>query len=208
MIHNALINIDVQSLIATYGTLVVIVVCGLLFAETGLLFGFFLPGDTVLFPTGLALATGVLHFPLWAACLLFAIAAWMGDQTGYWIGRKLGPAVFRRPNSRFFKHENVERAHKFFERYGSKAIILAHFVPIMRTFIPVAAGVGEMSYNRYLRYNLVGVIGWTFGVTLLGAGLGQIPFFANHVDIVTIVFLVVSFIPILTEIIRAKRAKK
>jgi membrane-associated protein len=207
-IHNALLNIDVQSWITTYGDLVIVLVCGLLFVETGLLVGFFLPCDTVLFPTGLAMSTGALHFPLIAACAIFAVAAWLGDQTGYWLGRRIGPAIFNRPNSKFFKHENVERAHAFFERYGAKAIILAHFVPIMRTFIPVAAGVGEMSYRRYLRYNAVGVIGWTFGVTLLGAGLGQIPFIAKHVEIVTVVFLVVSAIPILTEVLRARREKK
>ena len=208
MIHSALLNIDIQSWISTYGSVAIVLVCGILFAETGLLFGFFLPGDTVLFPTGLALVTGAIHFPLWAACLVFALAAWLGDQTGYWIGRKVGPAVFNRPQSKFFKHENVDRAHRFFERYGAKAIILAHFVPIMRTFIPVAAGVGEMPYRRYLRYNIVGVIGWTWGVTLLGAGLGQIPFIAKHVEIVTVAFLVISFIPIATEWIRARREKK
>ncbi len=205
MIENAVLNIDIPSLIESYGTLVIALVCGLLYAETGLLFGFFLPGDTVLFPSGLALATGVIDFPLWLACLLFSVAAWLGDQTGYWIGRKLGPAVFKRPNSKLFKHENVDRAHAFFERYGAKAIILAHFVPVMRTFIPVAAGVAEMPYRRYLRYNVVGVISWATGVTLLGAGLGQIPLLRDHVEILTVVFLVLSFIPILSEIIRSRR---
>lgn len=207
MIHNALLNIDVASLIDTYGPVFILIVCGLLFAETGLLFGFFLPGDTILFPTGLALATGGINFPLWAALLLFAGSAWLGDQTGYWLGRKVGPAIFKRPDSKFFKHENVDRAHAFFERYGAKAIILAHFVPVMRTFIPIAAGVGEMSYNRYLRYNAVGVLLWSNGVTLLGAGLGQFAIFRDHVEIVTIVFLVLSTIPLITEYVKARRER-
>ena len=207
MIHNALFNIDVAALIDTYGPLFIFIVCGFLFAETGLLVGFFLPGDTVLFPAGLALATGAINFPLWLALLLFAGAAWSGDQTGYWIGRKLGPAVFKRPESKIFKHENVDRAHAFFDRYGAKAIILAHFVPVMRTFIPVAAGVGEMSYNRYLRYNLVGVLLWTNGVTLLGAALGQFAIFRDHVEIVTLVFLVLSTIPLISEWVKARRQR-
>lgn len=208
VIHNAILNIDIQSWIATYGDLVIVLVCGVLFAETGLLVGFFLPGDTALFPTGLAISTGAIHFPLVLACVIFAIAAWLGDQTGYWLGRRVGPAIFKRPESKLFKHENVERAHAFFERYGAKAIILAHFVPIMRTFIPVAAGVGEMSYRRYLRYNAIGVIGWTFGVTLLGAVLGRVPFIASHVEVVTLAFLLLSAIPILLEVVRARREKK
>ena len=208
MLHNAILNIDIQSWITSYGPVAIALVCVVLFSETGLLVGFFLPGDTVLFPTGLAIASGAIHFPLWAACLLFAISAWLGDQTGYWIGRKVGPAVFNRPESRLFKHENVDRAHAFFERYGAKAIILAHFVPIMRTFIPVAAGVGNMAYSRYLRYNIFGVLGWTFGVPLLGAALGNVPLIANHVELVTVAFLVISFIPILTELARARREKK
>ena len=208
MIHSAILGIDIQSWITTYGELVIALVCAILFVETGLLVGFFLPGDTALFPTGLAMSTGTLQFPLLLACVLFAVSAWLGDQTGYWLGRRIGPAIFNRPQSRFFKHENVERAHRFFERYGAKAIILAHFVPVMRTFIPVAAGVGEMSYRRYLKYNAVGVIAWTFGVTLLGAGLGRIPWIAAHVEIVTLAFLVISAIPVLSEIVRARREKK
>lgn len=207
MIQNAALTFDVAQLIEAYGFLFIFIVCGILYAETGLLFGFFLPGDTVLFPTGLALATGVIDFPLWIALIMFAASAWLGDQTGYWIGRKIGPAVFKRPNSKFFKHENVDRAHAFFERYGAKAIILAHFVPVMRTFIPLAAGVGEMSYNRYLRYNIVGVLLWSNGVTLLGALLGQFAIFRDHVEIVTAIFLVVSTIPLMTEFIKVRRER-
>jgi membrane-associated protein len=178
-----------------------------LFAETGLLFGFFLPGDSILFPMGLMMATGVLPFPLWLGCLMFTAAAWTGDQTGYWIGRKVGPAIFNRPNSKFFNHRNVERTHKFFDRYGAKAIIFAHFVPVMRTFIPIAAGVGEMPYRRYLKFNFIGVMCWATGVTLLGAALGQIPFVRENAVFVTGAFLIISTIPLITEFLKARRQR-
>ena len=157
---------------------------------------------------GLMMATGVLPFPLWLACLMFTAAAWSGDQTGYWIGRKVGPAIFNRPNSRFFNHRNVERTHKFFDRYGPKAIIFAHFVPVMRTFIPIAAGVGEMPYRRYLKFNFIGVLCWASGVTLLGAALGQIPFVRENAVFVTATFLIVSTVPLVTEFLKARRERR
>jgi membrane-associated protein len=190
-----------------FGPASVFIVCGILFAETGLLFGFFLPGDSILFPMGLMMATGVLPFPLWLGCLMFTAAAWTGDQTGYWIGRKVGPAIFNRPNSKFFNHRNVERTHKFFDRYGAKAIIFAHFVPVMRTFIPIAAGVGEMPYRRYLKFNFIGVMCWATGVTLLGAALGQIPFVRENAVFVTGAFLIISTIPLITEFLKARRQR-
>jgi membrane-associated protein len=198
----------IEALVNQYGPVSVFIVCGLLFAETGLLVGFFLPGDSILFPMGLMMATGNLPFPLWAACLLFATSAWLGDQTGYWLGRRVGPAIFNKPQSKFFNHRNVERAHAFFERYGAKAIILAHFVPVMRTFIPVAAGVGEMPWRRYLKYNFFGVCAWAVGVTLLGAALGQIPFVRDHVIVVTLTFLFISTIPLVTEFLKARRERR
>lgn len=198
----------IEALVNQYGPASVFIVCGLLFAETGLLVGFFLPGDSILFPMGLMMATGNLPFPLWAACLLFAASAWLGDQTGYWLGRRVGPAIFNKPKSKFFNHRNVEKAHAFFERYGAKAIIFAHFVPVMRTFIPVAAGVGEMPWRRYLKYNFFGVTAWAVGVTLLGAALGQIPFVRDHVIVVTITFLFISTIPLVTEFLKARRERR
>ena len=198
----------IEGIVRDFGPISVLIVCGILFAETGLLFGFFLPGDTILFLMGLMMATGILPFPLWLACLMFASAAWLGDQTGYWIGRRVGPAIFNRPNSRFFNHRNVERTHAFFERYGAKAIIFAHFVPVMRTFIPIAAGVGEMSYRKYLRFNIIGVTAWATGVPLLGALLGQIPFVRNNAVFVTGAFLLISTIPLVTEFLKARRERR
>jgi membrane-associated protein len=172
------------------------------------LVGFFLPGDSLLFLVGLNLGSIWQDVPIWVACLAISVAGLAGDQTGYWIGRRLGPAVFTRPNSKFFSQKNVERAHNFFERYGSKAVILAHFVPVMRTFVPVAAGVGEMSWRKFTTYNLIGVLGWGTGVTLLGYFLGGIKFVSDHVTYVTIAFILISFIPLALEVFKALRNKK
>ena len=190
------------------GGFAILGICLIVFIETGLLVGFFLPGDSLLFVTGLLVAGGAISWPIWAVCLLISASAWLGDQTGYWVGRRLGPAVFNREESRFFSHKNVDRAHLFFERYGARAIILAHFVPVMRTFVPVAAGVGEMNYRRFLKYNVWGVLGWGSGVTLMGYFLGGIAFVAQHVEYFTLGFVVLSTIPIALEVIRARKGEK
>ena len=205
MIKTAIGLFDPTQLVHSFGALAVVIVALIIFAETGLLAGFFLPGDSILFPMGLLMATGAVDFPLWLACILFSSAAWLGDQTGYWVGRKAGPAIFNKPDSKFFSQKNVSRTNSFFERYGSKAVIFAHFVPVLRTFVPVAAGIGQMKYRSFLRYNFVGVLVWASGVTLLGAGLGQVPLFRDHVEIVTVVFFIVSWIPIITEVLKARR---
>ncbi|MCX8529476.1 MAG: VTT domain-containing protein [Rhodoluna sp.] len=196
------------SFLNTLGPLGLLVACLMVFAETGLLIGFFLPGDSLLFLVGLNLGSIWQDVPIWFACLAISLSGLAGDQTGYWIGRRLGPAVFTRPNSKFFSHKNVERAHSFFERYGSKAVILAHFVPVMRTFVPVAAGVGEMSWRKFTTYNVIGVLGWGTGVTLLGYFLGGIKFISDHVTYVTLVFIALSFIPLALEVLRTLRNKK
>lgn len=196
------------SFLNTLGPLGLLVACLIVFAETGLLFGFFLPGDSLLFLVGLNLGTIWQDVPIVLACILISLSGFAGDQTGYWLGRKLGPAIFKRPNSKFFSERNVQRAHEFFEKYGSKAVILAHFVPIMRTFIPVAAGVGKMSWRKFTLYNVIGVISWGTGVTLLGYFLGGIPFITEHVTYVTLAFIAISFIPVGLEILKAVLAKK
>lgn len=196
------------SFLNTLGPLGLLVACLIVFAETGLLVGFFLPGDSLLFLVGLNLGTIWNDVPIWLACAAITVAGFAGDQTGYWLGRKVGPAIFNRPNSKFFSQSNVDRAHNFFERYGSKAVILAHFVPVLRTFVPVAAGVGNMSWRRFTTYNVIGVIGWGTGVTLLGYFLGAIPFISEHVTYVTLAFIAISFIPVGLEVLRALRQKK
>ena len=152
---------------------VVLLVCGIIFAETGLLVGFFLPGDSMLFTAGLLVATGTIQVNILVLTALIIVAAIIGNQVGFLIGSKAGPALFNRPNSRLFKHENVESAHAFFEKHGGKSLILARFVPIIRTFVPVIAGVAEMSKRKFFIYNVIGAVLWGGGVTLLGYLLGR-----------------------------------
>jgi membrane-associated protein len=209
--------LEPEALISSFGIYALIGVCAIVFIETGLLIGFFLPGDSLLFVTGLMISTGDVVWPIgdenvpvpiWIACAAITASAWLGDQTGYWIGRKSGPAIFNKTDSKFFTQKNVDRTNAFFEKYGAKAIILAHFVPVMRTFVPVAAGIGQMNYRRFLKYNIYGVIGWGTMVTLLGYYLGKIPFVAAHVEYFTIAFILVSTIPIVMEIVKSRRQHK
>ena len=197
--------LDPQTLITSLGAFAIVVVLIMVFAETGLLIGFFLPGDSLLFITGLMVSSSVIELPIWLVCAMISTTAFLGDQTGYFIGRRFGPAVFNKQDSKFFSQKNVSRTNSFFERYGSKAIILAHFVPVMRTFIPVAAGVGQMNYRKFVQFNIIGVLGWGTGVTLLGYFLGRIPLVAEHVEYFTLGFIVISTIPIALEVLKARR---
>jgi membrane-associated protein len=190
-------------LISTFGLIGILV---LVFAESGLLIGFFLPGDSLLFTAGLLIAGGtLLHVPLWLACLLISAAAFAGDQFGYLFGRRFGPALFRRPDSRLFKQENLTRAQGFFERYGARSIVLARFVPIVRTFTPVVAGASRMRYRTFIVFNLIGGALWGCGVTILGYFLGQVAFVRSHIELILIGIVAVSFIPIGVELLRARR---
>ncbi|MEU9747789.1 DedA family protein [Streptomyces niveus] len=198
--------LDPGHLISTFGLIGVLLV---VFAESGLLIGFFLPGDSLLFTTGLLVAGHTyLAQPLWLICLLIVLAAVLGDQTGYLIGRKAGPALFRRPDSRLFKQENVEKANAFFERYGPRSIVLARFVPIVRTFTPVIAGVGAMRYRTFVVFNVIGGTLWGVGVTVLGYFLGQIDFVKTNIELILIAVVVVSLLPIAVEYARARRGTR
>lgn len=169
------------------GPWVVLVVCGIVFAETGLLLGFFLPGDTLLFTAGLLVSTGTVDANVWVLGLLISAAAFAGDQLGYWIGRTAGPTVFSRPESRIFRRENVDRAERFFARHGGKAVTLARFVGIVRTFTPVVAGVARMRYPVYLAFDAAGALLWGMGLTLLGYVLGnRFPFIRDHLDLLVL----------------------
>ena len=188
------------------GPWVVLLVCGIVFAETGLLIGFFLPGDSLLFTAGLLVATGTIHINVWLLALLVFICAFVGDQTGYYIGKKTGPAIFKRPNSRLFKQENVRRAEVFFERHGGKAVILARFVPVVRTFTPVVAGVARMNYKTFVMFNVIGAFLWGVGVTLLGYVLGdRVPFVRENLDLIFVGVVLLSVIPIAIEVLRQSR---
>ncbi|MER2136080.1 MAG: VTT domain-containing protein [Arthrobacter sp.] len=182
------------------GPWVVLLICGIVFVETGLLIGFFLPGDSLLFTAGLLVATGAVQINIWVLILLIALSAFVGDQLGYFIGRKAGPVVFNRPESRFFHEENVHRAEAFFARHGGKAVVLARFVPVLRTFTPVVAGVGRMHYATFIAYNAIGGAVWALSITLLGYILGdRVPFVRENLDLIvlgviglTLVFVVLG----------------
>ncbi|SCE01098.1 membrane protein DedA, SNARE-associated domain [Streptomyces sp. DpondAA-F4a] len=181
----------------------------IVFAESGLLIGFFLPGDSLLFTTGLLVTTGDLKYPLWLVCTLVALAAIVGDQVGFLFGRKVGPSLFKRPDSRLFKQENVEKAHEFFEKYGPKSLVLARFVPVVRTFTPIIAGVSRMNYRSFITFNIIGGVLWGVGVTLLGAALGRIDFVHEHIELILILIVLISVVPIAIEFLRARsRSKK
>ena len=175
------------------------------FVETGLLIGFFLPGDSLLFTAGLLVAEGTFDIPLWVLLVTVPLAAIAGDQVGYTIGRQAGPRVFNRPDSRLFQQEFVDKAYGYFERYGPRTIVLARFVPIVRTFAPVVAGVSRMHYRTFLIYNVVGGVLWGAGVTALGYFLGQVAFVRSNVEIIILAIVGLSVLPILFELIRAGR---
>ncbi|MFF4044486.1 DedA family protein [Streptomyces sp. NPDC001816] len=181
----------------------------IVFAESGLLIGFFLPGDSLLFTCGLLITSDQLDFPLWGAIALICLAAVLGDQAGYMFGKKVGPSLFNRPDSRLFKQENVTKAHEFFEKYGPKSLVLARFVPIVRTFTPIIAGVSGMKYRSFLIFNVIGGVMWGAGVTLLGSWLGNIDFVNKNIEAILILIVLVSVIPIAIEFLRARgKAKK
>ena len=190
------------------GPAAMVLVSLVVMAETGLFIGVIMPGgDSLLFAVGVMIGAGVIDFPIWLACIVIAVSAVIGDQLGYFIGRKAGPAIFKRPDSKFFSQDNAVRAQAFFVKYGAKAVIFAHFVPVMRTFIPVAAGVGKMKYAYYLRYNLIGAASWGLIVPLIGYYLGSIPFVRENVILVTLALVAVSFIPVVLEVIKARKEK-
>ncbi|MEV8316087.1 VTT domain-containing protein [Streptomyces sp. NPDC059900] len=197
--------LDPDYLLNTFG------VWGLLaivFAESGLLIGFFLPGDSLLFTTGLLITTNQLDFPLWLCIVLICIAAILGDQAGYLFGKKVGPALFNRPDSKLFKQENVVKAHEFFEKYGPKSLVLARFVPIVRTFTPIIAGVSGMRYRSFITFNIIGGILWGAGVTMLGAWLGKIDFVHKNIEAILILIVLISVVPIAIEFLRARSKSK
>jgi membrane-associated protein len=177
----------------------------IVFAECGLLVGFFLPGDSLLFTAGLFVASGAIDSPLWAVCALLVAAAVLGNACGYWIGRTAGPTVFDKPRSRVFKPKHVVKTREFFDRYGTRAIVLGRFVPIVRTFITVMAGVGRMDARRYLTYSLVGGVLWAAGVTVLGYWLGQFAFVTANIELILILIVVASVLPMVVEVLRARR---
>ena len=177
----------------------------IIFAECGLLLGFFLPGDSLLFLAGLFIGTGAIAQPLWLACVVLTVMAFVGNLVGYWIGAAAGPRLFNKPDSRLFKQQYVDRTHAFFERYGAPAIILGRFVPIVRTFITAIAGVGRMDFRKYVAYSLVGAVLWACGVTVLGYFLGGNEWVKGHIDLVLVLVVLVSILPLIVEFLRHRK---
>lgn len=196
---------DPQQLINNLGDVAFWVVLGIIFAECGILLGFFLPGDSLLFITGLCIASGIISVNIWVAVILLIIVAIAGNLTGYWIGYKAGPALFKKPDSKLFRKEYVEKTHGFFEKYGARAIILARFVPIVRTFITAVAGIGRMNFREYFVYSSIGAVLWAGLVTVAGYFLGDIDVVKNNIEKVLILIVLLSVIPIVIEFIRHKR---
>ena len=176
----------------------------IVFAETGLLVGFFLPGDSLLVTAGLVASQGKLDYFVLNG--LLAAAAILGDSAGYWIGSFTGPRLFRREDSFFFHKKHVERTHAFFEKHGGKTIILARFVPIVRTFAPTVAGVGKMPYRKFLFYNIFGGLLWVLGMTSIGFFLGKsIPNIDKHLHLVIAIVIALSFLPVILELRKPKQ---
>lgn len=194
-----------DTILAWLGPWALVGLAVIVFAECGLLLGFFLPGDSLLFTAGLFVADGAIATPLWVVCALLVAAAVVGNACGYWVGRSAGPAIFDRPRSRLFKPQHVTRTHEFFERYGNRAIVLGRFVPVVRTFITVMAGVGRMDARRYLTYSIIGGVAWAAGVTLLGYWLGQFAFVRANIEMMLIAIVLLSVLPMVVELIRARR---
>jgi membrane-associated protein len=205
--------LDPNTLIGTFGPYALAGICAIVFAETGLLVGFVLPGDTLLIIAGLL---GHKGLEVWVSAPLIALAAFLGGECGYFIGRKVGPRIFERRDSGLFSRAQVERTQRFFEKYGGPAVVLARFVPIVRTFVPIVAGVGHMDRRRYAVYNLVGAVLWGFGLTMVGFLIGYIPpvkeFVTHYIDVILLAAVVLSLGPTLFHVVRnsqkARRAQR
>lgn len=195
--------LEPHTLVASFGLLGVLAI---VFAESGLLIGFLLPGDSLLFTVGLLVAdASVLSQPLWLVCLLISVAAIAGDQVGYLFGRRVGPALFRRPDARLFKQEHLTRTRGFFRRHGPQAVVLARFVSWVRTFTPIVAGASGMPYRTFTVYNVVGGVLWGAGLTTVGYLLGHIAFVRANVEPILFGMVVASAVPLVIGVLRARR---
>lgn len=204
--------LDPEMLIQNAGPWALLLVCLIVFAETGLLVGFLLPGDTLLVITGLFAFFPGIGFDIWWVCLAIGLAAFLGGEVGYVIGDKAGPRIFERRETGLFSAANVQRTNGFFERFGGLAVILARFVPIVRTFAPVAAGVAHMSRRKYSFYNLVGALVWGAGLTFGGYLLGYVPilsdFVREYIDVILIAAVLITVIPTAIHYVQSTRKAK
>ena len=194
----------VHLVIGFSGWLVYASLFAIVFAETGLLVGFFLPGDSLLFTLGVFCSTGELNLAVVIPLLI--AAAVIGDSTGYFLGRSAGPRVFSRPKSRLFNPKHLRDTEAFYDKHGGKTLIYARFIPIIRTFAPFVAGVAHMPYARFISFSVFGGIGWVTFMTLLGYALGQVPLVQKYFDIVILLIIAVSVLPVILEFLKSRRA--
>jgi membrane-associated protein len=201
--------LDPEYLIRASGPYALWVVAFIVFAECGLFA--ILPGDSLLFTIGLFVAADIVSYPLWLVLIVLTVAAVAGNVCGYAIGRKIGPPLFK-PRSglmgRIFKQSYVEKTHDFFDRYGNRALILARFVPIVRTFVTLVAGVGKMDFRRFITYTAIGGVLWVCGVTIAGYFLGNVGFIKNNIEIVLVLIVLISLLPMGIEFLRHRRGAK
>jgi membrane-associated protein len=205
---------DVTNFAHQYGPLAaVLVIMAIIFAESGLLIGFFLPGDSILFTAGFLVQTGVLRFDIHLIVILVFIAAVAGDGVGYLFGKKVGRKIFTRPNSLLFRHENIQKAEDYYEQHGNNTIILARFIPVIRTFVPIVAGVGSMKYRSFILFNVIGAFLWAVGITYagyyIGAGLEHIGINVDTIllPIVTLI-VIASILPPTIHILKDEKRRK
>ena len=214
MIHTAALPwLDPQLIIESAGPWALVVVAAIVFAETGLLVGFILPGDTLLIIAGLLTHTNmVFGVNIWVVASVIALAAILGGEVGYWIGAKSGPAIFEKRESGLFSIENVQRTNAFFERFGALAVILARFVPVVRTFTPIAAGVGKMNRRKYSLYNIVGGLLWGFGLVIVGYLIGFVPpvasFVEKYIDLILLAAVLTAVVPTVWHYFQSRRKAK
>jgi membrane-associated protein len=178
---------------------------GILFAETGLLMGFVLPGDSLLFTIGVVAGAGVLNLAGIIGVLMLAV--FCGDNLGYWLGRRAGLTIFSRPDSRLFKRDHLARTQHFYEKHGPRTLILARFIPIVRTFAPFVAGVGRMDYGRFLTFSFLGAVAWVPVLVLIGYFIGGQPIVRAHFEKFVLGVIAVSFLPVFIEVLRSRRAR-
>jgi membrane-associated protein len=194
--------------VSTLGPFALVGVCLVVFAETGLLAGFFLPGDSLLFMLGVFVGSHVVKVPLCLVLVLIPICAILGVQSGYWIGRISGEKIFNKKDSKFFKKKYVNNVKNFYKKHGASAVFFSQYIPIMRTFSPVAAGVGKMNYKKFFIYNVFASLTWGIGFPLLGFALGNNEFVKTNIDKITILIVLVSVLPIIIKgILEKKKAK-
>ncbi len=199
--------LDPEGLLKGFGSLALFAACAILFIECGLLIGVILPGDSLLFIVGMLIASNFITTPLAIALLLMTISAIAGNLLGYWTGSKVGPKLFNRPDSKVFKKEYVVTTQNFFEKHGSRAIVLARFVPVVRSVITGMAGMARMDFKTYAIFSSIGGIVWVASMTLAGYFLGKIPFIKENIDFVTVGIVLLSLIPVVFEVLRQRKAR-